>query len=386
MKKTFIYLLAATALLLTACIHNGRKKSAGPVPADSAGTTALTPASELPIPDEALLQDIVMQLPAELLPAIDGEDGVQLLLDPENRSESGMIDWHLYEGECNHYNTNIRALPRQDGSWLVLFLSGCGCDCFVQNTQRAFDYRDGKLSPAEWPFSHPGFAEFSGPLVEGLFDETTLGRIRDEWNINYYFGYDLDAPITLIAELNAIDYGEFCLQCRSISYLWDGEGFVRKDGGYRLISPEAFGPYVLGEALPDTPAGFQLKDGGTGVDFVLSESGKAGKVAQITLDQPGGSIRSIEIFSPAYELQSSLDGITVGIPVSRVLETGAPQSWKAYKKDGRAIIQIWNHFYTTGKDQIEGEAQGPQGHIDGSWSHKPDATVQSILIIQESDL
>ena len=229
MKKALLYLLAATVLLLTACVNNGRKKTSGPVPADNAGTTALKPVSELPVPDDALLQEIVSQLPVELLPDIEGEDGVQILLHPENRYENGMIDWHLYEGECNHYNTNIRALPRNDGSWLVLFLSGCGCDCFVQNTQRAFDYRDGKLSPVEWPFPHPGFEEFAGPQVEGAFDETTLGYIREEWNINYFFGYDPDAPITLIASFNAIDYDDFCLLCRSIRYLWDGEGFVRED-------------------------------------------------------------------------------------------------------------------------------------------------------------
>lgn len=38
-----------------------------------------------------------------------------------------------------------------------------------------------------------------------------------------------DAPITLIANFNAIDYGEFCSHCRSIRYLWNGECFVRED-------------------------------------------------------------------------------------------------------------------------------------------------------------
>lgn len=230
MKKSIFFLLAATALLLTACVNNGRQKTSSvPAPAESAEETAFTPARELPVPDDALLQEIVTQLPADILPQIDGIDGVQTLLDPKNRLKNGMIDWDLYVGECDHYNTMLRALPRNDGSWLVLYLAGGGCDCFVQDTQCAFDYRDGKLSPVEWPFPQPGFEEFAGPEVVEQFDPEIVGYVRDEWNINYFYGYDEEEPLTLIANFNAIDYGEFCSHCRSIRYLWNGECFVRED-------------------------------------------------------------------------------------------------------------------------------------------------------------
>lgn len=378
MKK--ILFTSLILLVAAACGNNPKKGSKAPAP-EALMETAEEAASPLAALWEAapanLAEDIIRQLPPELLPEPndEGKDGITQLLAGAEGNAPGHINWYEFFGECDVVGIDTHAFPRTDGSWLFTYIDGAGCDCYVQGEPRAFNYAGGKLTPCPWPFEEPKYEDFVNPLVEGLVDDEELAWIKDDWTIHYTFGYS--APNDVQATFLNIDYYNFTEGCRDILYEWDGTSFHRKDGRFGLIRSNGFGQFSPYGYVEDIPEGFSVKGKGKHQSLVDDKTGDT--VALFTIDADD-AIMEIEVVSPLYENEH---GFYPGMPLSEI-----DQNWEGYefqtseayaRLNGDIVISFLGYNLVVDAKDIEGEPEGAEDKLP-SWRYKPGARIKSLLI------
>ena len=381
MKK--ILSISLIVLLAASCGSNPNRNRKG-APEEAVGLLAAEEVAESPLAalweaaPASLTEDIVRQLPPELLPEPndEGMDGITQLLAGGEGNAPGHVDWYAFFGECDVEGINTHAFPRMDGSWLVTCVLGAGCDCYVQDEPMAFNYEGGKLTACPWPFKAPQYADFVNPLVEGLVDAQELAWIKDDWSIHYTFGEK--APNEIEASFLNIDYYNFTSGCRRIIYEWDGNAFQRKEGRYGLIRTNGFGQFSPYGYVEDIPEGYEVKGKGRHQSLVEKKSGET--VALFTIDADD-AILEIEVISPDFENEY---GFYPGQLLSEI-----DDAWEGYeftKQDaslrlnGDVVISFLGYNLVVDAKSIEGEPEGADDRFP-EWSYLPNARVKSLLIL-----
>ena len=377
-----ILFVSLIALAAFSCGNNPKKGAKGTAPADAVAALA-EEAPESPVMSlfesapVSLTEDIIRQLPPELLPEPnnEGQDGVTQMVAASAGNAPGHVDWNEFFGECDVVGINTHAFPRTDGSWLFTYVDGAGCDCYVQGEPRAFNYAGGKLTPCPWPFEQPRYEDFVNPLVEGLVDADELAWIKDDWSIHYAFG--VESPSMLRAYFQNIDYYNFTSGCRYIDYEWDGSSFDRKDGRYGLIRTNGFGQFSPYGYVENIPEGFSVKGKGSHQSLVDDTTGET--IALFTIDADE-AIMAIEVLSPEYENEEHM---FPGMPLADI-----DAQWEGYefqksdasiRANGDVVINFLNYNLVVDAKDIEGEPEGPEDKLK-VWSYKPYARLKSILV------
>ena len=377
-----ILLSALIILAAVSCGNNPRKaKGANAEAIALLSEEAVSPEGPLAALWEAapvsLAEDIVRQLPPELIPAPnnEGKDGITQLLAGAEGNAPGHIDWYEFFGECDVEGINTHAFPRTDGSWLFTYIDGAGCDCYVQGSPMAFNYEGGKLTPCDWPFEEPGYEDFVSPLVEGLVEPEELEWIKDDWSIHYTFGEE--GPNSIQATFLNIDYYNFTAGCREILYEWDGSAFQRKDGRYGLIRENGFGQFSPYGYVENIPQGYEVKGKGRHQSLVDKKTGET--ICLFTIDTDD-AIQEIEVVSPEFQNEN---GFYPGKPLAEI-----DDEWEGYqltKQDaslrlnGDVVISFLGANLVVDASFIEGEPEGPEDKYP-SWSYLPGACLKSLLI------
>ena len=324
-----------------------------------------------------LAEDIVRQLPPELLPEpnSEGQDGVTQLLRSTDTSAPGHIDWEAFFGECDVVGINTHAFPRADGSWLFTYVEGAGCDCYVQDEPMAFNYADGKLTLCPWPFKEPEYKDFVNPLVEGLVDAKQLAWIKDDWSIHYDFGDE--APNEMTATFLNIDYYNFTAGCRPIHYVWDGSEFHRTDGRFGLIRENGFAQFSPYGYVEDIPEGFEVKGKGRHRSLLDKKTGET--VCNFLIDADD-AILEIEVVAPLSEKEHKLyPGELLAEIDQNWSDWNFTESDARLRPSGDVVISFIGSKLVVDAQDIEGEPEGADD-IYPQWSYKPGACVKAILI------
>ena len=384
MKHILIGSLAILAALTCSCGGNSNRSRSARA---AAGVASLVKEAEagaaspvMSLFDAApasLAEDIIRQLPPELLPEPndEGKDGITQLLESTAGNAPAHADWYEFFGECDVVGISTHAFPRKDGSWLFFYVDGAGCDCYVQDEPRAFNYAGGKLTPCEWPIEKLEYSDFVSPLGEGLVEEQELAWIKDDWSINYNFGEP--APNMLRCTFLNIDYYNFTEGCRPICFEWDGSSFQRKDGRYGLIRDNGFAQFSPYGYVEDIPEGFEVKGKGRHQSLVDKNTGET--VCNFLIDADD-AILEIEVVSPLYDNEH---GFYPGQPLEDLEEEWSEWEFmnsEAYlRPNGDVVINFLGYQLLVDAKDIVGEPEGAEDKYP-QWSYKPGAKLKGILI------
>lgn len=324
----------------------------------------------------SLLEDILRQLPKNLLPDVGaGKDPVQALLTREDEPDYPFtISWFQFEGECDVVGIEIQVLPCLDGSWLVTYFAGSGCDCYVQDDPVAFVYRDGRLSECEWPLPELTYEDFATPLVERLESPEALGWVREYWSPSYNFDYA--NPYLLTAVFNDIDHWMFSAGCRPIEFYWNGKEFLRHDGRYSLVEGDCFAGYRLGEPIDEeVPEGYAFVEDG-GFTF-LQEQASGRRLARFAL-QEDGTVREITALQPDMSIYNML---WPGQPLADALEAfnTTPPEIRAYTHGKDEVLLCLTEYYHILLSAADIEGEPNSDCVYPVWSPKPGTRVLGIL-------
>lgn len=370
------------AFLVLSCGGNKQKDKAPAAAPETPAAAAVETKAPEQTPEE-LMTSIVNLLPEDLLPSFDdvpelaGKDGRQMLIDAYlESSDPYFIGWCESIGECDEVGIDIKALPCDDGTYLVTYIAGAGCMCYVQGEPLAFTYSEGKLEPRKWPISTPGYDDFACGLNEHFAGEEGMAWVKEYWEISYNYSYK--DPSVLIATVNCFDSPEFSYSCRPIYYHWDGKKFNRENGRHRLITESNFAGFVPGTAFDayEAPRGYEFA--GTGSVRYLVEKGGGKQVCKFFLDDED-SILEIEVVSPEvcthYEYYPGMK-----LSDAMAMFSSEKVDCRLYEWRDAVLVKMTGDLFIVNREDIEADLSTP----GGDWSFKPDTKIEGILLTAEN--
>lgn len=298
--------------------------------------------------DFPLLEEILRQFPEDCLP-MPGEEGVQEILQFGDKERfPGNISWYCQEKSPLEM-MEIRLFPCKDGSWLIPLLSWqmeyeyvkdedyiADGEYYIPLPPRFFRYRDGKLTEEECPLEELGYKDFANGLSESLWlteeEWVKKGEYRDIWvdpasvRENNRVGYQFSSRTNNTIEANLYSQDGWPLygsdnHMRTVSFHWDGERFIRKNGKFPVTTLGSFGPFRLHEKPVEAPRGFSLVS--MGDKCRLKDEGTGETVAVLSLGEDG-RIREIEVLSAQYP------DLLGNYPGMRLKEITRRQKFKSY--------------------------------------------------------
>ena len=353
--------------------------------------------------DFPLLEEILRQFPEDCLP-MPGEEGVQEILQYGDKERfPGNISWYCPE-DNPAYLMEIRLFPCKDGSWLIPLLSWkmayeyvkdedyiADGEYYIPLSPRFFRYRNGKLTEEKCPLEELEYKDFANGLSESLWlteeEWVKKGEYREIWvnpdsaRVHNRVGYQFSSRTnnTLVASLYTQDgwplYGSDN-HMRPVSFYWNGERFIRKNGKFSITTYHSFGPFRLHEKPGEAPRGFsllsmedkcRLKDDGTGET-----------VAVLTLGEDG-RIREIEVLSAQYpDIQKYYPGMQLK-EITRRLKFSSYRTLLSARGNDEVILRIDGKSFVFPRTALQAGTVDENGACS-NWALPYGSRIKSYLI------
>lgn len=332
-KALYILLIGAMA----ACAPKQQQQAVENTPAD---TTEQVVEQPMEAEGDCIMEDVLRLIPKNVLPdnmrKLDLVDAIHQKAAGGDNSYEVKCDYAFYdrsEGECDYAEIFLKSYPKADGTHLVIYAYEGGCDCSAMIEHRAYIYSDGQLTETSWPFPEPQFNEFYNALSFYGVEKSHINFSKKDGMPLYLPNKDGDIMCTWVA----CDYFDFLDWQRSITYTWNGEGFDKTYGEYRMIADNRIGGLKLNDPMPKALDGFRLETLEQNEyygEVILIDASTGENVAKIQYVNEEGvqSINHIEVYSKQYATYS---GIKVGDMIDEVIKMNTESS--AYDfNDGKA--------------------------------------------------
>lgn len=321
MKKAFYILLLGA---LAACApKQQQQQDVQNTPVDT--TEQVAEQQPATAENDCIMEDVLRLIPKDVLPVnmrkLDLVEAIHEKAAGGDDSYEVKCNYAFYdrmEGECNYADVSFTSYPKADGTHLVLYTYGGGCDCSVMVENRAYIYSDGQLTETTWPFAEPKFNEFYNSL-------STYGAEKSHVDFTQKDGmpyYNLNPDGVIVCYWTACDYYDFLEYQRSINYKWNGSDFDKTYNEYRMVDKDHLGGIKIGGPMPKALDGFRLEtlaqDEYYG-DVMLVDASTGENVAKIQYFNEEGvpTINHIELYSKRY---STSNGIKVGDMIDEILK------------------------------------------------------------------
>lgn len=339
MKKVFyILLIGAMAACAPKQQQQQQQQDVQNTPVDT--TEQVAEQQPTAAESDCIMEDVLRLIPKDVLPEnmrkLDLVDAIHQKAAGGDDSYEVRCDYAFYdrsEGECDYADIFLKSYPKTDGTHLVIYAYEGGCDCSAMIEHRAYIYSNGQLTETSWPFPEPKFDEFYNALSFYGAEKSHVNFAKNDGMPLYLPNKDGDIMCTWVA----CDYFDFLDWQRSITYTWNGEGFDKTYGEYRMVDNDHLGGIKIGGPMPKTLDGFRLEtleqDEYYG-DVMLIDASTGENVAKIQYFNEEGvqSINYIELYSKRY---ATYNGIKVGDMIDEVLKMTTESS--AYDfSDGKA--------------------------------------------------
>lgn len=336
MKKAFYILLLGA---LAACApKQQQQQDVQNTPVDT--TEQLAEQQPATAENDCIMEDVLRLIPKDVLPVnmrkLDLVEAIHQKAAGGDDSYEVKCNYAFYdrsEGECDYADVSFTSYPKADGTHLVLYTYGGGCDCSVMVENRAYIYSDGQLTETTWPFAEPNFDEFYNSL-------STYGAKKSHIDFTKKDGmpyYNLNNDGDIVCYWTACDYYDFLEYQRSIIYKWNGSGFDKTYNEYRMVNKESLGGLRLGGPMPKALDGFRLEtleQNESYGEVMLVDASTAENVAKIQyiIEEGVQNINHIELYSKRY---ATYNGIKVGDMIDEILKMTSESA--AYDfSDGKA--------------------------------------------------